>query len=202
MAARSARARLRKRSNARDAGSGSLNMNRKRTKHPMRGSAPPAWQTKARHGENPLPRSLGKGKDLSRSVAIEVVDDDPLQIVHEQIDILAEEDEIEDEGERAAAILTVLHGGIGMGIHHEQFSELRLREAEALACLAEVFGEMGAQGTVTTLLHGDSFLSHIGTAIYVAYRIYDVCAVSSTKFFAERQIFYLPRQLPCGLWVF
>ena len=86
----------------------------------MRGSAPPAWQTKVRHGENLLPRSLGEGKDLSRLVAIKVVDADPLQIIHEQIGILAEESEIENEGARAAAILAVLHVGIGMGIHHEQ----------------------------------------------------------------------------------
>ena len=47
-------------------------------------------------------------------------------------------------------------------------SELRLREAKAFARLTKVFGEIGAQGAATTMLHGDSFLSHIGMGLYDA----------------------------------
>lgn len=82
------------------------------------------------------------------------LEDDLAKIGNENIDICAEEAEIEDECECTAKAFAVFEGGIGTGVHHEFFGESDLSELFTLASIGKTFGQVIAKGAFARFFHG------------------------------------------------
>ena len=73
--------------------------------------------------------------------------------MNESIDVFAEEDEVDDEGKRAAEAFAMLKVCVRTGIHHEFFREFGLSEMGLFPGVSQASGHVRTEGGFAGAFH-------------------------------------------------
>ena len=95
----------------------------------------------------------GERDSRNGAVILIGIDNDFAKVLNESIDVFAEEDEVDDEGKRAAEAFAVLKVCVRTGIHHVFFRESGLGEMGLFPGVGQATGHVGTEGALADVFH-------------------------------------------------